>query len=33
MLKGIWWKMKFGEIFWGEVENNASKGGGECKQT
>ena len=31
-LKVIWWKMKFGEIFWGEEQIDASKGGGGCKQ-
>ena len=32
MLKGIWWQMKFGEIFWGDVKIDVSKGGGGCKQ-
>ena len=32
MLKGIRLQMKFGEIFWGEVEINALKGGGLYKQ-
>ena len=32
MLNGIHWQVKFGEIFWGEVEINASKGGGLYKQ-
>ena len=26
ILKGIWWQMKFGEIFWGEVKIDALKG-------
>ena len=32
MLKEIWLQIKFGEIFWGEVEIDALKGGGGCKQ-
>ena len=28
ILKGIWWQMKFCEIFWGEVKINTLKGGG-----
>ena len=25
ILKGIWWQMKFGEVFWGEVSIDALK--------
>ena len=32
MLKGNWLHMKFGEIFWGEVKIDASKGGEGYKQ-
>ena len=32
ILKGIWWQMKFGEIFWGEVKIDALKGGGDASK-
>ena len=30
--KGIWMRMKFDKIFWGEVKIDTLKGGGRCKQ-
>ena len=32
ILNGIWWQMKLGEIYWGEVKIDALKGGGVRKQ-
>ena len=32
MLERIWLQMKFGEICWGEVKNDALKGGWRHKQ-
>ena len=28
MLNGMWWQIKFGEMFWGEVKIDALKKGG-----
>ena len=32
MLRRIWLRLKFGEIFWGEIKIDALKGGGGYKQ-